>query len=219
MLQMPLNTSRIDRMRKLYWTDDPAYDVTVRIAVVFLRKLRKLHYCSADCVASAPPPPPPQQQQHQQHQHQQPANSITNSTRISFRLHYIEWQLQEREKEDYVDLDHYQSLKVRMLSGTLLLPGYSKKKQQQQAAQLNNRLQDLLAQPGNDVCSDCSEARPTWAFVLSNPVEAGGAALGGFCCSGCSKHLVDLGSDVCVVKSAKTVEGGDCKYSFRIKFI
>ena len=91
-----------------------------------------------------------------------------------------------------------------------MLSGVLGNKKKQQAEQLNKRFKDLLSQPGNNVCSDCSVSRPTSAFLLANPVEPGGEALGGFCCSSCYPLFVDLGKDVCVVKSV-TIVAGDCK--------
>lgn len=74
--------------------------------------------------------------------------------------------------------------------------------------QMLRRLKAVLKHPTNQVCSECSERKPTWA-VLLEPVIDGGRKLAVLCCFNCYSHHFQLGPDICTVKSAKMAS--ECK--------
>mmetsp|Transcript_54609 Transcript_54609/g.63046 ORF Transcript_54609/g.63046 Transcript_54609/m.63046 type:complete len:487 (-) Transcript_54609:321-1781(-) len=65
------------------------------------------------------------------------------------------------------------------------------------------RLKALMQQPENQICSDCSEKRPTWASLIAPPpgTPPGTEKIGSFCCLECSGSHRRLGVHIAFVRS------------------
>lgn len=70
-------------------------------------------------------------------------------------------------------------------------------------------LKAVLEHESNQICSECPEKEPTWAFLLINPLEEDGQRLGIVCCFKCYGNVMRLGKDVGQVKSTRRVR--ECK--------
>ncbi|CAB9502543.1 with coiled-coil, ANK repeat and PH domain-containing protein [Seminavis robusta] len=67
---------------------------------------------------------------------------------------------------------------------------------------IQERLNAVTARGCNRTCIDCNVLYPTWASILT-PVTEGGQRIAVLCCFQCYGHHVQLGKDVCEVKSMK----------------
>ncbi|CAB9506056.1 Stromal membrane-associated protein 2 [Seminavis robusta] len=70
---------------------------------------------------------------------------------------------------------------------------------------LPDRLKAVLEKEGNETCAECPEASPTWACLLTNPLDDGDGkkVLAIFCCYKCYGAHFQLGKDVGQVKSTR----------------
>ena len=77
-------------------------------------------------------------------------------------------------------------------------------RKERELQKIKKRLEALADSPANRNCADCPEGDPTWASLLSTPVE-GGKPLAVLCCAQCRPLHVELGAQVCQVKSIRAV--------------
>eukprot|EP00339_Tiarina_fusa_P008793 CAMPEP_0117077480 /NCGR_PEP_ID=MMETSP0472-20121206/54639_1 /TAXON_ID=693140 ORGANISM="Tiarina fusus, Strain LIS" /NCGR_SAMPLE_ID=MMETSP0472 /ASSEMBLY_ACC=CAM_ASM_000603 /LENGTH=876 /DNA_ID=CAMNT_0004803849 /DNA_START=90 /DNA_END=2720 /DNA_ORIENTATION=+ len=68
---------------------------------------------------------------------------------------------------------------------------------------IKQRLKDVWLRPENQVCSDCSDKKPTWASLIVPPEDAHPESqiIGAFCCFQCSGIHRSLGTHICFVRS------------------
>jgi Putative GTPase activating protein for Arf len=73
---------------------------------------------------------------------------------------------------------------------------------------LSERLKSILDRDCNRKCAECSEPAPTWACLLTMPLDDEGTTkvLGILCCYKCYGAHFQLGEDVGTVKSTRRVE-------------